>query len=278
MTNRILVNGEVIDTISAYDRGLHYGDGIFETIAVRAGKPCLWERHWSRLQAGYDALNLNGPNESQWLDDIDRLVKPDTEAVIKLMLTRGASGRGYAPSVEACVTRIAMLSAMPDYPATWHQQGVRVRWCEQRLGRNMQLAQIKHLNRLEQVMARSEWPAEIADGNFAEGLMLNSDGYVVEGVSSNVFIVREQQLITPDLTAAGVAGVMRAEVLQQAETLGIVTHIAHLTPDDFLQADEVFITNSLIGVWPVRELGNNHYTVGSVSSCIKETIKEVCLA
>ena len=278
MTNRILVNGEVSDTVSAYDRGLHYGDGIFETIALRAGKPCLWERHWSRLQAGYDVLKLNSPNEMQWLDDIDRLVKPDTEAVIKLMLTRGASGRGYASPVEAGVTRIAMLSATADYPTTWHQQGVRVRWCEQRLGRNPQLAQIKHLNRLEQVMARSEWPAEITDGNFAEGLMLNSDGYVVEGVSSNVFIVREQQLITPDLTAAGVAGVMRAEVLQQAETLGIVTHIAHLTPDDFLQADEVFITNSLIGVWPVRELGNNHYTVGSVSSCIKETIKEVCLA
>ena len=278
MTNRILVNGEVSDTVSAYDRGLHYGDGIFETIAVRAGKPCLWERHWSRLQTGYDVLNLNGPNETQWLNDIDRLVKSDTEAVIKLMLTRGASGRGYAPPVETAVTRIAMVSAVPDYPATWCHQGVRVRWCEQRLGRNPQLARIKHLNRLEQVMARSEWPAEIADDNFAEGLMLNGDGYVVEGVSSNVFIVRDQQLITSDLTAAGVAGVMRAEVLQQAKTLGIATHIGHLTPEDFLQANEVFITNSLIGVWPVRELGDNHYTVGPVSSHIKETIKEVCLA
>lgn len=278
MTNRVLVNGEVNDTVSVHDRGLHYGDGVFETIAVRSGGPCLWERHWNRLQAGYDGLKLNGPDETQWLDDIDRLVKPDTDAVIKLIVTRGVSGRGYAPPAAANVTRIAMLSALPDYPATWRQLGVRVRWCEQRLGRNPQLAQIKHLNRLEQVMARHEWPADITDANFAEGLMLNSDGYVVEGISSNVFIVREQQLVTPELTAAGVAGVMRAEVLQQAEALGIETHIGHLTPDDFLQASEVFITNSLIGVWSVRELGDNHYTVGPVSRRIKETIKDVCFA
>lgn len=278
MTEHVLINGQPMACIDVHDRGLLYGDGLFETIAISKGRPCLWQQHLQRLHEGCHRLKLSCPDDQQWLDDVNRLADNRNSAVIKLMLTRGQGGRGYQQPDHQDATRIVMRSAKPDYPPAWDNGGVRLKWCETRLGHNPLLAGLKHLNRLEQVMARSEWPGGMDANNFAEGVMMDSNGYVVEGVSSNIFLVSRQKLFTPDLSGSGVAGVMRAKILEVAGKLGIDCHVCCLKPDDFIHADEVFISNSLIGLWIVRELGNNHYPVGPIASKIKEQIKSVCFA
>lgn len=276
MTDTVLVNSEPCTQIDVYDRGLQYGDGLFETIAIRNGHACLWQRHMQRLRQGCEILNIEFPHEQQWLDDINRLAG-NKNAVIKLIITRGVSNRGYA-AADAAATRIVMMSAAPEYPQRWLSDGIKIQWCNTRLGLNSRVAGLKHLNRLEQVLARAEWPTGMHEDGIAEGIMMDNNGNVIEGVFSNIFMVRNQQLLTPKIIDSGVAGVMRAEIMHIAATMNIDSHEATLTPDDILQADEVFMTNSLTGLWIVRQLGDNLYSAGPVAGQLKEKIKSVSFA
>src|SRR5690606_13424665 len=143
------------------------GDGVFETLAVRDGRCEFWDRHLQRLTRGCEALRLPAPRPDQLGEEAGSLVRDVRQGVLKIIVTRGSGGRGYRPSREAVPTRILMLSEWPVYPDDWHESGVAVRLCEQRLGSQPALAGIKHLNRLEQVLARMEWD----DTDIAEGLL-----------------------------------------------------------------------------------------------------------
>ena len=149
----------------------------------------------------------------------------------------------------------------PVYPELFWTNGIAVKICDTRLSRNPALAGIKHLNRLEQVLARAEWD----DPDIAEGLMLDEQGNVVEGTMSNMFCVIDNVLHTPDLSHCGVKGIARARVLEQAGQHGISTCVRALELDDIKQASEVFLTNSLIDVWPVRQVAEQSYAVGPMS-------------
>jgi len=156
----------------------------------------------------------------------------------------------------------------PDYPEEYRKLGVPVRWCETRLARQPRLAGIKHLNRLEQVLARAEWRDE-----FAEGLMCDTEGQVIEGTMSNLFLVQKGTLVTPDLSQSGVAGVMRAEVLEQADRLGIPHVLQPVSVGMVEQAEELFLTNSLIGIWPVARLEAQHYAVaGKITQTLQAAL------
>lgn len=248
----MLVNGVPGASIDASDRGLHYGDGLFETIAVHDGAPALWDRHMQRLLLGGERLGIAPIDAAQLLRESLQLCDGVAEGVLKIIITRGSAGRGYrAPSCGAVQpTRLVALYAWPEYPPAFWVEGVAVRLCSTRLGSNPALAGIKHLNRLEQVLARSEW----GDPAIPEGLMLDGDSRVIEGTMSNLFIVRNGRLLTPDLTQCGVAGVMRGLILDNMQDMGIPADITQITLDDVKSSDEAFLCNSLIGVWPVRHL------------------------
>lgn len=264
-----LVNGVETENLSVADRGLQYGDGLFETIAVRNGQPRLWARHMQRLQHGCERLAISMPDAGLLADESQRALQHAQSAVIKIMLTRGSGTRGYRPDPAQEPTRIVRALPSPQHPETNRTQGIAVRWCQTRLGRQPLLAGLKHLNRLEQVLARAEWQQE-----FAEGLMCDSDGRVIEGTMSNLFIVRDGVLVTPDLSQCGVAGVMRAEVLDQAARLGIVTRIEPLTAEAVTVADEIFVTNAVIGLWPVSLLETRHYVVGKVTQALQAALSD----
>ena len=123
------------------------------------------------------------------------------------------------------------------------------------------LAGLKHLNRLEQVLARAEWQ----DTAYAEGLLCDTSGRVIEGVFSNLFLIKDGELITPDLSRCGVAGVMRAEILQQAQSLGISQTVRDVSYAELVAADEVFVCNSLYGIWPVCALATHDWPVGPLT-------------
>lgn len=250
----MLIDGAPGETVNALDRGLAYGDGVFRTLAVRDGKPEFWRQHMAKLAADCARLGLPAPDVAALADDARRLIGGAERAVFKIIVTRGTGGRGYKPPEPPTPTRIAMRAPWPAYDSAMAEDGVAVRLCATRLGLQPRLAGVKHLNRLEQVLARAEW----SDPAVAEGLMLDADGHVVEGVMSNLFVVRGGEVATPDLSRCGVAGVTRGLLLQSAR-------VAHLTLDDVRAADELFLTNSLIGIWPVRRLDGQDYAVGPVT-------------
>ncbi|MBI5451513.1 MAG: aminodeoxychorismate lyase [Gammaproteobacteria bacterium] len=264
----ILVNGFAATHVPVQDRGLQYGDGVFETIAVCNGEPLLWSRHLARLQLGCSRLRLPAPDGQQLYDEAAKLCRDSTRAVLKLIITRGSAGRGYRSPVEGTATRIMMRLPFPDYPPHGYRDGIRTRICQLRLGHNPLLAGIKHLNRLEQVLARQEWD----DDDITEGLLRDSDGLVIEGTMSNLFIVRNRQLLTPELTQCGVAGVMREVIIEQAAALGLGCRITTLTVEDLRQADELMCCNSLGGLWPVRQVDEQNYPVGALTRQLQQAL------
>jgi len=245
----ILINGKPENSISVSDRGLQYGDGLFETIACRDGHAEFLAEHMQRLALGCERLKLPKPDISLISTEIAQLLAQQANAVIKVMITRGQGGRGYRSLSSVSPNRIISLHPYPDYPET-HQEGITVRCCDFRLGHNPALAGIKHLNRLEQVMARNEWH----DSTIAEGLMQDIDGYFVEGTMTNLFMVRAGKLITPPIDNSGIAGIMRAQIKQLAVQQGLGVMEQCLTQTDLEHADELFVTNSLIGIWPVTNI------------------------
>ena len=269
-----LVNGVATDTVSARDRGFQYGDGLFETIAVHRGTPLLWEQHAQRLLAGAVRLDMPAPETALLRAEADQLCRGVERGVLKIILTRGVSGRGYRPDASISATRVLSLSPWPDYPPSWGEEGVAVRLCRTRLASQPRLAGLKHLNRLEQVLARAEW-----DDEYAEGLMQDESGNIIEGTMTNVFLVEEGTLCTPEVTRCGVEGVMRGAVLEQARCLGIACRVGPVTATQLEHADELFLTNSLIGLWPVRRIENRSYTIGQTTRKIQQAIYDAgCVA
>ena len=247
-----LVNGQVTDQLPVTDRGLHYGDGLFETMAVVNGTVRFWQQHFQRLQKGCQYLSIPVPEQKTLDAEIERILSShdrEEQAVIKLIVTRGSGGRGYKPPVSATPSRILGLYPWPDYPEDFSTQGIKLYACKTRLSQNTSLAGLKHLNRLEQVLARNEW----LDDSFAEGLMCDQQGRVIEGTMTNLFWIHDDCLCTPRLDFCGVEGIMRARILQLASDMKLKVKINNYGLDNLLSADGVFLCNSIIGIWPVAQ-------------------------
>jgi len=256
-------------TLTLLDRGLHYGDGVFETMAVVAGRVRLLPRHVQRLAHGAARLSLPLPDIAELEAALQHAAKTLSEGVLKLILTRGSGGRGYAPPVNAEPTFILLRYPQRLPTLTDAKEGIVVRLCDLTLARQPMLAGIKHLNRLEYVLARAEW----CDPEIAEGLLFDTQGELIEAVASNVFVLRNGRLLTPLLDQCGVAGVMRAEVLACAERLGVAAEETRLCLEDVLCADEVFLTNSLHGIRPLRALhGYREWKIGALTLRLQHTL------
>lgn len=254
------INGQPASGLTLQDRGLHYGDGLFETLAVCEGD-CPWfDRHYQRLRLGCEQLNLPLPDARLLLQELQQAAAGRKRAVLKLILTTGSGGRGYRRPDPPHIQRIVLRYPWPAYPAAHREQGVAVRLCRTRLSHNPALAGSKHLNRLDQVLARNEWQ----DDAYAEGLMRDMEDNVVDGTMSNLFLVQDGVLYTPLIDQCGVSGVMRRRILELATELGIATAPARITLPQLQQAEEIMLSNVLIGLWPVRRFESQGYSPGPV--------------
>lgn len=250
------VNGQAADTVSAHDRGLSYGDGLFETMRrVRGGWP-LWSRHMQRLDEGCRRLGLPAPDSAWLARECELACDGMSDAVLRLTVTRGLGPRGYAPPASPEPSCIVRAGPLPELRRDWYHHGVTVRRCRTRLAAQPRLAGIKHLNRLEQVLARSEWQ----DPDIAEGLMCDFEGHVVSATAANLFAVLGGELTTPALDACGVAGVARAEVLAQCPAAAV----RPVAWSELADAGEVFLTSSVRGILPVGRIAGaeQQYPVG----------------
>lgn len=264
------VDGQPTYGLSVHDRGFAYGDGLFETIKVAGGHPALLNRHLDRLALGCQRLAI--PYDmAVTRSQIEAFSAELGTGVAKLILTRGDGKRGYAP-LPSCQPRTVLLgSPLPDYPAEHADTGIRLYSCATRLAEQPALAGLKHLNRLEQVLARAEWQ----DPALAEGLMRDTSGRVIEAVFSNLFFVQSGTLLTPSVHRCGVAGVMRAELLELARQVGIPTQVADVSLEQLFCADEVFVCNSLYGIWPVRQFEASVWPVGQLTRKLQRLIADL---
>ncbi len=263
-----LVNGWPAQSVDAADRGLMYGDGVFRTLVARAGRALNWSHHYRLLARDCSRLALACPAEPLLLAEIARVMAGD--GVVKVIVTRGASGRGYGFADDVEPTRI--VAAWPGVPSDpiAGRDGVRVRRCELALAIQPRLAGVKSLNRLENVLARAEW----RDPAVREGLLADAEGRLVEATASNVFFSRAGVLVTPVLTRCGVEGAQRGRVLTLAQAEGIACGVRDAGFDELELADEVFLTNSVIGVWPVAALGERRWPPGPLARRFQSLIGE----
>jgi 4-amino-4-deoxychorismate lyase len=266
----ILVGGAPSEVVRATDRGLAYGDGVFRTFLLKAGRPRHWRRQYSKLAADCAAIALRCPAESLLRDEL-RQASGDAsgEHVAKIIVTRGDGFRGYAYAHDASPTRIVSVSPRAPYPFDYAASGVRAMRCRLTLGHQPALAGIKHLNRLENVLARAEW----SDPSVAEGLLCDVGGNVIGGTMTNLFIAANGVLATPSLASCGVAGVTRDRVIDAARALGIACTVRDIPWPELLLADEVILTNSLAGAWSVRELDDRSFEAGPLARAIQARLE-----
>ena len=246
----MLFNGAATQGKWEGTRALHYGDGVFRTLLVLDGQVIDLDRQIDKLARDADALELECPHFDLLRTDIERLVGARESGALKIILSRADAGRGYAPSTRQA-DRLIQLRALPEYSARHWTQGVVLGWSKLLLAIQPRLAGIKHLNRLEQVLASRNWPDDQQ-----EVLMCDAEGRVSCGTRSNVFFVIDDVLVTPDVSLSGVSGAMREKLIALARRSGIGCEIGLISPDEVRHAQECFVSNSLIGIWPVRRIGS----------------------
>lgn len=252
----VTIDGGAGDRIPFTDRGAQYGDGVFETLAVADGQMLLWERHYARLADGCARLQIPCPAATLLAAEAAAVAHGHPRAVVKVTLTRAGDGRGYRP-LSGTPTRIVSAWPWPRYPAAHWREGIRLFRCQTTLAAQPLLAGIKHLNRLEQVLARAEW-----GDAYAEGLVADADGCVIAGTMSNLFVIaNDGGIATPALGRCGVRGIMRGCVFETAAALGLSATETALSWDAVANAAGLFVTNSVIGLWPVAEFNGHKYPI-----------------
>jgi 4-amino-4-deoxychorismate lyase len=265
---QFLINGRSDVLLSPLDRGFAYGDGVFRTLRVQQGRPNHWDLHYKKLVEDCNVLQIVCPNAELLLADIERLFLLEEDAVAKIIISRGEGDRGYALPVLAQPARIVIKAPLPQYPEAYFNEGVQLHLCKLRLSYQAQLASIKHLNRLENVIARMEW----TDNAISDGLLLDTDDRVVECTASNIFARFGKTLVTPDLSRCGVAGVTRGRILDVAPQLGLKAKVTDLPLGKLMQADEIITCNSLYGAWQVIALNHREWQPQDLAKQLRQKL------
>jgi 4-amino-4-deoxychorismate lyase len=254
------------------DRGLNYGDGLFETMRTAAGRIPLLDGHLQRLIGGCQRLRIPIPDPGTLRAAADSAATGLDDGVVKLLVTRGGGGRGYRPPEAPSPRILVSVHEAPDAPRDWYREGVRVRICQTRIGRSRATAGLKHLGRLEQVLASAELEADET-----EGLMLDENDLVIEGTRCNLFIVKGDGLMTPPVDMSGVAGVMRALVRNLALRTGLECREEAVGLDELRGAREILLTNSVLGVLPVTRIPSLNWrrNRGPVTEKLMQSVAEM---
>lgn len=263
-----LVNGRPAETINLADRGLQFGDGVFRTIKVLNSEPIWWARHYAKLVHDCAQIGIIAPTAATLLADIAQLAP--SNHTLKIIVTRGETARGYVAPADLSPNRIVQMAPLPAYSPELAEHGVTLRTCTTRASWQPALAGVKHLNRLENILARREW----ADPAIFDGLMFDRNDDLIEGVMSNVLVLLDGVLCTPDLSESGVAGVCREMVMLAAQRLGIPTAVCKINRMQLPAVQALWVCNSLAGLLPVVALDDWRWPV----SALQRDLRAILLA
>lgn len=267
-----LINGQSNNLLTPLDRGFAYGDGVFRTLKVTAGKPLNWLQHYNKLSDDCGVLRIACPSAELLLDEASQLFSGG-DGVLKIVITRGEGERGYAIPSSMQPNRVLVRSNLPVYPQVNFEEGVKLHLCELRLSHQPKLAGVKHINRLENVLARSEWN----DSTIADGVLLDEAGNVIECTMSNIFARFGKTLITSDLSQCGVAGLTRQRIIDIAPQLDLNVIVDQISLEKLMQADELLICNSLYGVWQVRSVAEQCWPRLGLSTQLVQKLEAACV-
>lgn len=252
-----LAINEVLDW---QERGLHYGDGLFETLLKLNGEIPLWQDHFQRLKKGCERLRIPLADENWLLRKVSRETRDQNSTVIKIIVTRGCGGRGLRLPAENQSSIFVLKYA---YTALADEDlALEASMCRTRLPVNRNLAGLKHLNRLDYVLAAIELENL---GNKDEGILCDTDGFLVEGVISNLFFYHDEVMYTPTLEFAGVEGIMRERVIDYLRLHDIPVQVGRYSPEQLLQAGECFMCNAVNGIRPIKAIDRQNYVTGPIS-------------
>ncbi len=251
-----LINGCQQQTLAANDRAVQFGDGCFTTARIQTGEIQLLQAHLARLRDAFERLFIPFTDWAILEQEMIALAGRQQTGVLKVMITRGAGGRGYSAAGCQTPTRILSLSALPAHYARWQQEGITLALSPIRLGRNPHLAGVKHLNRLEQVLIRTHLEQTAGD----EALVLDSDGLLTECCAANLFWRQGMTVFTPCLDQAGVKGIMRQFIIDRLAASGFTFAEVAAPLKALADADEVLICNALMPVVPVNACGEWEWT------------------
>jgi len=254
------VNGKLTNKINIKDRVVQYGDGVFETIAIKKKLPEFWREHYQRLNKGCKLLKIKCPSELFLKKETSIFLKKikKKKFILKIIISRGEGGRGYSPPKKAKPTVILGAYNWPNYPKENFKKGVKIGICKTRISTQPHLSEIKHLNRLEQILARSEWQTK----NISESIMLDFNQNVIEGTMSNIFGVKKNIFYTPSVKFSGIEGIMRNVILKLLKKNKEKFKIKKIKLKEFLNFEEVFICNSIFGIWPVIQVSKKKFLYG----------------
>lgn len=266
MTPIVLINGAQQSKISIFNRNIQFGDGLFETCVVENEAILFWVNHFTRLNRGCEQLKINKVDESAWLSDVKKALSlcSYNRCAVKLILSRGESLRGYGFKDDIKPVRAVIVSELQK--ATFNHS-FSLEYCQSGYDSNPKLAGIKHCNRLEQVLARASLKSD-------EGIMLDENHHVISVTQGNIFAISGNTLITPKLDKCGVEGTRRAVILDLATLLGIKVKVDALSVEELGQADEVFISNSIIGIQSISQIGDIGFGESPITKKIKDAFKE----
>lgn len=246
-----LVNGQFQDSLPVSDRGLQYGDGVWETLLISSSHIVLLDAHLKRLQWGCNRLKITGLDETVLRQEISLISKDISDCILKIIITRGSGGRGYSAQGLNSPTRILSLHTIPERIDYYRNSGINIQYCTTQLSHNPHLSGFKTLNCLEQVLARSE-----LTNDYQEGLVSDIQGNIIEGTMSNLFLIVGDQVITPLLTQCGIQGIMRAYIMSLLAKENIELVERNVSVGDINHAKRIFFTNSVIGLWFVNNIDN----------------------
>ena len=251
MNKVVLINGKKQTKLSVFNRLTQFGDGLFETCLVKEGRLLLWSEHFLRLEKGRTQLKINPVSEKQWLKDIAEalsITKLD-QAVVKIILSRGESQRGYGFEKDIKPTRVIIVSAAPRKTSSQYT----LTTCQSGYTTNQLLSNIKHCNRLEQILARVDLHSD-------ECIMLDDNGCVVSVTQGNIFALKSGVLLTPSLDECGIEGTRRSAILKIANDLGLKVNVGAITLKELYKCDEVFVTNSVIDMKSITKINHKVFT------------------
>ncbi|SMN14241.1 Aminodeoxychorismate lyase [uncultured Candidatus Thioglobus sp.] len=265
MKEVVLINGKQQSQLSVFNRLTQFGDGLFETCVVKNAQLLFWSAHFSRLEKGRKQLKINRISEQQWLKDIAKalLIAKLEQAVVKVVLSRGQSMRGYGFEADIEPTRLVIVSKMPDKILSEYTLSV----CNSGYANHQLLSNIKHCNRLEQILARSDLRAD-------ECIMLNDDGWVISVTQGNIFAIKSGVLLTPSLEKCGIAGTRRAVILKIATALDLQVKVGILTLQALNDCDEIFISNSIIGIKSVTAINEKCFDQHTITRQLAQALEE----
>ena len=267
MKKNFLINGSSSKNISPFDRGLSYGDGVFRTFLVKNRNPINWDIHYKKLKLDADIFKIKIPTKKELLLDIKKLFNLNKSYIGKIIITRGTSNQGYQYKKNITSTRILLKINYKKINPSLYLNGVSLKVCKTRVSHNEIYGGAKHLNRIDNVLAKSELNNSVFDG-----LMLDKDGFINECVSSNIFARYGKSIIIPKQKNAGVSGVCQEIIIKYSKLLGFNFKYQDINLEKLKKADEVIITNSIFGALYVNKIDKKEWKEDLFTSLIRDFI------